>query len=341
MHDHEHHQHEGMHSGHDHPHPHDHGHSHAAGHAHLHGVVNPEVASSNRGLWAIKWSFVGLFITATLQIAVFYFSNSVGLLADTIHNFADAGTAIPLGIAFLFARMKPSSRFPYGYGRVEDLAGVAVVLTIFASAAVAAYESLFRLIHPQTVTHLWAVAVASIVGFLGNEGVAIFRVRVGKEIGSAALVADGQHARIDGWTSLAVLVGAVGVWLGYPKADPIVGVLITTAILFIVWDATKAVFTRVLDGVEPEILDQVRQVASTVPGVQAVSEVRARWVGHRLNAEVNLAADSTITVADAHQISVAVHDALTKKITFLSRAAIHVDPMDHSGESFHLKSDGR
>src|SRR6266567_8651857 len=157
MHDHEHHQHEGMHSGHDHPHPHDHGHSHAAGHAHLHGVVNPEVASSNRGLWAIKWSFVGLFITATLQIAVFYFSNSVGLLADTIHNFADAGTAIPLGIAFFFGKMTPTKCFPFGYGRVEDFAGIAVVLTIFASAAAAAYESAQRLIHPATVTHLRAV----------------------------------------------------------------------------------------------------------------------------------------------------------------------------------------
>ncbi len=194
------------------------------------------------------------------------------------------------------------------------------------------------MIHPEPVTHLGAVAAASIIGFLGNEGVAIFRVRVGKEIGSAALIADGQHARVDGWTSLAVLVGAAGVWFGYPKADPLVGVLITAVILFIVWDATKAVFTRVLDGVEPEILEQVRQVARSVGGVQAVSEVRARWVGHRLNAEVNLAADPATTVADAHQLTIAVHEALTKNIKFLSRAVIHVDPLDHSGESFHSQS---
>src|SRR6266568_9549673 len=159
MHNHEHHEHGA--DGHGHSHAHGDGHSHSGGHTHLHGVVDPEIVASNRGLWAVKWSFAGLFITAVLQIVVFYVSNSIGLLADTIHNFADAGTAIPLGIAFLFTRMKPSSRFPYGYGRVEELAGVAVVLTIFASAAVAAYESLFRLIHPQTVTHLWAVAVAS------------------------------------------------------------------------------------------------------------------------------------------------------------------------------------
>src|SRR6266496_2512 len=312
MHDHEHHDeerrdHGSKHGGHGHPHPHEHTDDHAAGHSHLHGVVDAEIAASNRGLWATKWSFVGLFITAVLQIVIVYLSNSIGLLADTIHNFADAATAIPLGIAFLFTRMKPTSRFPYGYGRVEDLAGMAVVLTIFASAAVAAYESVYRLIHPEPVTHLGAVAAASIIGFLGNEGVAILRVRVGKEIGSAALIADGQHARVDGWTSLAVLVGAAGVWFGYPKADPLVGVLITAVILFIVWDATKAVFTRVLDGVEPEILEQVRQVAGSVGGVQAVSEVRARWVGHRLNAEVNLAADPATTVADAHQLTIAVH----------------------------------
>lgn len=343
MHDHKNHERETGPSGDPHPHDHEHhhkdahgpGHDHGSGHAHLHGVVSPEVASSNRGLWAIKWSFVVLFVTAVLQIIVFYFSNSVGLLADTIHNFADAGTAIPLGIAFLFTRLKPTARFSYGYGRVEDLAGMAVVLTISASAVVAAYESIYRLIHPEAVGHLGAVAAASIIGFLGNEGVAIFRLRVGKEIGSAALVADGQHARVDGWTSLAVLFGAIGVWLGYPKSDPIVGLLITIAILFIAWDATKAVFTRVLDGVEPEILEQVRQIASSVPGVRAVSEVRARWVGHRLNAEVNLAADSITTVAEAHRLSVAVHDALTSKIVFLSRAVIHVDPSEHSGESFH------
>src|SRR5262249_45806502 len=180
--------------------------------------------------WAIKWSFVGLAGTALLQLVVVLLSGSVALLADTIHNFGDAATAIPLAIAFWFARQKPSKRFTFGYGRVEDLAGVAILITILASGIVAGYESIQRLLHPQGVSYLWAVVAASIIGFLGNEVVAIFRIRVGREINSVALIADGYHARIDGWTSLAVLVGAVGVWLGYPLADPIVGLLITAAI---------------------------------------------------------------------------------------------------------------
>src|ERR1700675_2552736 len=233
-------------------------------HGHTHGVVDATVASSERGLWAIKWSFVGLLITALLQMFVVFVSGSIGLLADTIHNFGDAATAIPLGIAFLFARLKPTKRFPFGYGRVEDLAGMLVVLTIFASAAVAGYESTQRLIHPQKVSHLWAVAVAAVVGFLGNEGVAVFRIKVGKEIGSAALIADGYHARTDGWTSLAVLVGAVGVHFGYPMADPIIGLVITVAILGAVRGSVKLVFSRMLDGVEPEVVDEVRAIAREV-----------------------------------------------------------------------------
>ncbi|MGH2426090.1 MAG: cation diffusion facilitator family transporter, partial [bacterium] len=215
-------------------------HSHDShGHGHTHGVVDPSIVTSERGIWAIKWSFVGLMITALLQVAVVILSNSVALLADTIHNFGDASTAIPLWIAFRFARLKPNPRFPYGYARVEDLAGAAIVLTILFSAIVAGYQAIDRLIHPRQVEYLWAVAAASVVGFIGNEAVAVFRIRVGKEIGSAALVADGYHARVDGLTSLAVLAGALGVWLGYPLADPLVGLGITAAILGIVWQSAR------------------------------------------------------------------------------------------------------
>src|SRR5438094_1845214 len=267
-------------------HDHDHdSHGHAGrGHGHTHGVVDASITTSARGIWAIKWSFIGLFITAAIQIIVVYLSKSVGLLADTIHNFGDAATAIPLWVAFALARWKPSKRFTYGYGRVEDLAGVAIVLTIAFSAAVAGYETIRRFMHPQPVGYLWAVMAASIVGFIGNEAVAIFRIKVGKEIQSAALVADGYHARIDGWTSLAVLFGAIGVWLGYPLADPIVGLVITAAILRIVWESGKAVFTRLLDGVDPEVLDEIKQAVKPIQGVHDITEVRVRWLGHRLHA---------------------------------------------------------
>src|SRR5215212_4595123 len=229
-------------------HPHDH-HGHG-GHGHTHGAVDPTIVTSERGIWAIKWSFVGLMATALLQLVVVLMSGSVALLSDTIHNFGDAATAIPLWIAFALTRLGASRRFTFGYGRVEDLAGVVIVLIILFSAVVAGYQAVERLINPQPVGFLWAVAAASLVGFIGNEAVAVFRIRVGREIGSAALVADGYHARTDGWTSLAVLLGAIGVWLGYPLADPVVGLLIAAAILVIVWQSGKAVFTRLLDGVE-------------------------------------------------------------------------------------------
>jgi cation diffusion facilitator family transporter len=265
---------------------HDHGqHSH---HGHSHGVVDPSIATTGEGLWALKWSFVVLMATALLQAAIVFVSGSVGLLADTIHNFGDAATAIPLGIAFLFARKRPNKRFTFGYGRVEDLAGVAIVLTILFSAIVAGYESIDRFFHPQDISHLWAVAFASVVGFVGNEAVAIFRIRVGRRIGSAALIADGQHARVDGWTSLAVLVGVLGVSLGYPLADPIVGLIITVAIFGIVLQSGKEIFTRMLDGVDPHVIDDIRQTVAHVHEVKEVTDIRARWLGHRLHVELNV-----------------------------------------------------
>jgi cation diffusion facilitator family transporter len=283
----------------------------------------------------VKWGFVGLFLTASVQLVVVFLSHSVALLADTIHNFGDAGTAIPLGIAFLFARQAATRRFTYGFGRVEDLAGLAVVLTIFASAGVAFYQAINRLIHPQTVSHIGAIMGASIVGFLGNELVAVFRIRVGKEIGSAALIADGYHARTDGWTSLAVLAGALGVYFGYPKADPIIGLLITVAILGIVWQSAKLVFARMLDGVEPGVLDEVRHSAGHVPGVDGVFDVRARWIGHTLRAEVSITVDPHLTVQEGHDLAKRVEHEMGDHLKFLSGVTIHVDPATEGGEAYH------
>ena len=315
-------------------HPHDHHHGHG-GHGHTHGAVDPTIVTSERGIWAIKWSFVGLMATALLQLVVVLMSGSVALLSDTIHNFGDAATAIPLWIAFALTRLGASRRFTFGYGRVEDLAGVVIVLIILFSAVVAGYQAVERLINPQPVGFLWAVAAASLVGFMGNEAVAVFRIRVGREIGSAALVADGYHARTDGWTSLAVLLGAVGVWLGYPLADPIVGLLIAAAILVIVWQSGKAVFTRLLDGVEPEAIEEIRHTASRVPGVEDVSEVRARWLGHRLHAEVNVAVDPDLSVSEGHAIARELNHQLLHHLSYLSGAVIHVDPVQEAGEEHH------
>lgn len=318
-------------------HHHDHRHHiHGPGeHGHTHGMIDPSIATSERGIWAIKWSFAGLMVTAAMQIIVVFLSGSVALLADTIHNFGDAATAIPLWVAFRLSRLPATRRFPYGYGRVEDLAGVVIVLIILLSAIVAGYESMDRLIHPRRIDVLWAVIVASIIGFLGNEAVAVFRIRVGREIASAALIADGYHARVDGWTSLAVLIGAVGVALGYPLADPLVGLCITIAILGIVVQSAKAIFTRLLDGVEPAVLDEIKHAAYHVAGVREITEVRARWTGHRLYAEVNIAVGSGLAVAEGHAIAKEVRHQLLHHLSYLSNAVIHVDPESEAGEDHH------
>jgi len=314
-------------------------HPHASGphggHPHTHGAIDPRITTSARGIWALKWSLVMLALTAVMQVVVVYFSGSIALLADTIHNFGDAATAIPLWIAFSFATRKPSKRFTYGYGRVEDLAGAAIVLMILLSAVLAGYESVVRLLHPTVVRNIGAVAAAAIIGFAGNEVVAILRIRVGKEIGSAALVADGYHARVDGLTSLAVLASAVGVWLGFPLADPLVGLVITVAILKIVWDSAKLVFARLLDGVDPEVVDEIAHAARHVGAVTDVSDVRVRWLGHRMHAEVNLSVDDKLSIAEAHRVAVEARHEILHQIPYLSNAVVHVDPNQASGEHNH------
>jgi cation diffusion facilitator family transporter len=282
-------------------HEHDHGHDHA--HGHTHGVADPTIATTDQGIWAIKWSFLILAATAALQLVVVYLSDSVALLADTIHNIADAGTAIPLWVAFVLARRKPTQTFTYGYGRVEDFAGLAIVLIVLLSALVAGYEAIGRLFHPHPVMHLGWLAAAGAIGFLGNEAVAVFRIRVGHQIHSAALIADGYHARTDGLTSLAVVLGAFGVWIGYALADPIIGLIITAAILGIVWRSARAVLTRMLDGIEHATIGELRHAAQHARGVVSVERIRARWLGHRLYAEITLAVDPALSLADARKVA--------------------------------------
>jgi cation diffusion facilitator family transporter len=245
-----------------HDHAHEHGH-HGHGPGHTHGVVDPVLATTARGIWAIKWSFVILGVTAALQLGIVVLSGSVALLADTIHNVGDAATAVPLWVAFLFARRAASARFTYGFGRVEDVAGILVVLIIACSAVVAGYEAITRLLHPQPMGRLGWVAAAGVIGFVGNEWVAGFRIRVGRAIDCVALIADGYHARTDGLTSLAVVLSALGVWLGFPAADTLIGLVITAMIVGIVWQSTKAVFTRLLDRVDPAILAKSATLSST------------------------------------------------------------------------------
>ena len=297
--------------------------------------VDDALAGSADGIRAVKLSLVGLGVTAGLQLVVVIMSGSVGLLADTVHNFGDALTAIPLWLAFSYSRRPANRRYTFGYGRAEDLAGVFVVLMIAGSAALAAFVAVRRLLDPQPVTDLWWVAAASILGFVGNELVAQYRIRSGKRIGSAALVADGYHARTDGLTSLAVLFGVLGVWLGFKQADPIIGLVITVAILFVVKGAVVQIWHRLMDAVDPELLDSARAAAQEVEGVTEVSLVRPRWVGHTLHAEAHVTVDREMSLAEAHEISAQVEHNMIHSVPKLSSVIVHIDPCTHAGDDPH------
>ena len=350
------------HGGHGHDHGHDHGHADSHGdhadpdhgghdghaghgdHPHPTGIVarlrelvaphshdsadsvDAALETSRKGIRALVVSLVVLGVTALLQAVVVAFTGSVALLGDTLHNVSDALTAVPLAIAFTLGRRPPTRRYTYGYGRAEDLAGVVVVLFILASAVFAAYEAAQRLVDPPDVRHLPAVAVAGLVGFAGNELVARYRIRVGREIGSAALVADGLHARTDGFTSLAVVLGAAGVALGVERADPVVGLLISVAILFVLRDAARQVYRRLMDAVDEPLLDAVEAVLRGCPGVLDVGEVHARWIGHSLRAECEVVLAADLSLAEAHAITLQAQHRLLHEVPRLTDAIIHADP---------------
>jgi cation diffusion facilitator family transporter len=297
------------------------------GHSHDHADhADDALTASAEGIRAVKISLLVLGVTAIAQIAIVAISGSIALFADTVHNFSDALTAVPLWIAFALGRRAATRRYPYGLGRVEDLAGLFVVAVIAASAVVAGVEAVHRLIEPAPLSHLGLVAAAGIVGFIGNELVAVYRIRVGTRIGSAALRADGLHARIDGLTSLAVVLGAGGVAAGFPAADPIIGLVIALSIVGVLMVAARDVFRRLLDGVEPKLIDAAHDALSHHDGVRAVRRVRMRWLGHRLVADAELDIDPAMTLADAHRIAHEAEHALTHAVPKLAEATIHAYP---------------
>jgi cation diffusion facilitator family transporter len=344
--------HDHHHDDHDHDHEQDHDHD---DHQHAHGTgllerlthlvtphshdsagkVDAELETSRDGIRALWWSLAILGVTAVVQGLVVAWSGSVALLGDTLHNVADALTAVPLGLAFLVGRRPPTRRYTYGYGRAEDLAGIIIVGFITASALAAGWAAIDRLRHPAEVSHLAVVAGAAVVGFLGNEAVAQLRVRVGRRIGSAALVADGLHARADGFTSLAVLVGAGGVAIGWEWADPVVGLGITAAILLVLWQAAREVYHRLMDAVDPSVVDSVEKTLRATEGVRDVGAVKLRWIGHKLRAECDIVVDANLNVVEAHAIAVAAEHRLIHEVPRLTAAVVHADPEPHPGTDHH------
>lgn len=345
----------------DHPHPHDEGHGHPAedDHDHDHGrggvlgilrgliaphshdsadSVDSALESSAKGIRAVKISLVALLVTAAAQVILVVVTGSVALLADTIHNFSDALTSVPLWVAFILGRRAANRTYTYGYRRAEDLAGIFIVGMIALSAVLAGWESIHRLIDPQPISNLGLVMAAGVLGFIGNELVALYRIRVGREIGSAALVADGYHARTDGFTSLAVVVGAFGVMLGFPQADPLVGLLITVAILWILKGAARQVLARLMDAVDPALVDRIEERAVRTKGVEGVSGVRVRWIGHRLEASLHATVDCDVSVAAGHEIAETIRRDLVGTIRGLDDVLVHVDPCSHDGRDPHAES---
>jgi len=330
------------HDDHDHGHDHDHDdpkgirgvlmqifapHSHDAADS-----VDSALETSAVGIRAVKISLIGLGATAAVQVVIAVVSGSIALAADTIHNFSDALTAVPLWIAFALGRRAATRRYTYGFGRAEDIAGLFVIAMITLSAIIAGYEAIRRLLHPVAIEHVGWVAAAGVIGFLGNEIVATYRIRIGRRIGSAALVADGLHARTDGFTSLAVLFGAGGVALGYPLADPIVGLIITAAILAMLRTAVRDIFHRLMDAVDPDLIDTAEASLAARPGVRGVHSIRMRWIGHRLHADAELDIDPDASLEDAHRIAHDAEHQLTHAIPKLSSALVHAYPA-HTGDS--------
>jgi cation diffusion facilitator family transporter len=297
--------------------------------------VDSALEASAQGIRVVKISLVGLGVTALLQLLVVVVSGSVALLADTIHNFSDALTAVPLWIAFVVGRRAANRRYTYGYGRAEDLAGLFIVAMIALSAVIAGVEAVRRLLDPAPVQHVGWVALAGLIGFLGNELVAVYRIRVGRQIGSAALVADGLHARTDGFTSLAVLAGAGGVAAGFPLADPIIGLVITVAILAVLRTAARDVYRRLMDAVDPALVDQAERSLRTTPGVVGVRALRMRWIGHQIHAEADLDIDEQATLVDAHRLAHDAEHRLTHDVPKLRSAAIHAYPATRQEPAAH------
>ena len=340
-----------------HPHPHDHHHDHDHSpsphnqslwgriaaifhqpeHSHHHGELASDQAfiDNQAGIRTVWLALAALTLTSVLQIVIVVWSGSIALFADTVHNIGDGLNSIPLLIAFYLARRAATRRYTYGFAKAEDIAGIFIVLSIAFSAGVIFWESFQKLLNPQPLTNLGWVAAAAVIGFLGNEAVALLQIRVGRKIGSAALVADGLHARTDGFTSLAVLLAAGGSWLGFPIVDPLIGLLIGVAILFITRDAAVTMWYRLMDAVDPEILAQAEEVAQRQAMVKDLRRLRLRWLGHRLHAEIHIAVDPHLTTVQSHHIAEQLRHDLFHQIPNLSEAIVHVDPWAEHLETAH------
>src|SRR5579884_3116407 len=334
-------EHKHAHALHGHEHVHDeheeHAHGKGHGHGHEHGSVDADLYGNQAGLRAVQISTAGMFVVAAIQFAIAGIGGSAGLFADALHNLGDVFTTVALWIAFVISNRAANQRYTYGYYRSEDLSGIFIVLVIIASAVAGAVESILKLTNGTPVSQIYLSMAAALVGVAGNELLAQYKISVGKRINSVPLVADGQHSRIDGLTSLAAFIGLIGVRFGLRIADPIAGLVITVVILTVVYSTALSVIRRLLDAVDPHVVPTIFEVASAVPGVEEVNDIRARWVGHTLHVAMNIEVDAQLTLMKAHDIAEEVRHRLFHRITGISEAIIHTDPHSHGGDDPHQK----
>lgn len=318
------------------------GHRHGAGHGHDHGAVDAEVVTNRRALRAVKISAAGLGATALLQFVVVAVSGSVALLSDALHNIGDVAGTLTLLVAFTVAQRPSSAAYPFGWRRAEDLGGLVIVLAIAVSAGLAGWESFRALVGEHTVTNTgWAFA-AAVAGIIGNEAVAQYKIRVGTDIDSPALIADGQHARTDGLASAAAAVGVTGTWIGLPVLDPLAGLAITVAIVWILFDVGRPVLRRLLDAVEPGLVDTIGEVAAAVDGVAGVHDVKARRAGRVLLVQLHIDLPPDQPLRDAHAVAERVRHALMHHDPQVAAVEVHLDPAGehdeaHRGTAHHRR----
>jgi cation diffusion facilitator family transporter len=317
---------------HDHDHDHDEHNDDEHAHGHEHGKVDADLYGNRAGLRAVQISTAGMLLVAAIQFAIASIGGSAGLFADALHNFGDVFTTIALWIAFVISNRAANQRYTYGYYRAEDLAGIFIVLVIIASAIASGVESIQKLTSGNIPTQIYLSMAAALIGVAGNELLAQYKISVGKRINSVSLVADGHHSRIDGLTSLAAFIGLVGVKLGFPKADPIAGIVITIVIFTVVISTSRSVLQRLLDAVDPHVVPSIVTTATAVPGVEEVTDVRARWVGHTLHVVMNIEVDAELTLSKAHAIAEEVRHRLFHDIKGISEVVVHTDPSRASGD---------
>ncbi len=303
--------------------------------SHDHSHIRPENVTDERAIRAARLATFALLATALIQLAIVALGRSAALFADALHNLGDVSTTVALWIAFLVSRRMATRAYTFGFQRVEDLAGVFIVLVILASAALAGWESVVRFRSGEAPTHLAISMAAALVGVAGNEAVALYKIQVGRQINSASLVADGLHSRIDGLASLAAFVGLAGVALGVPRADPVAGLLITAVILWVAAGAVREIVERLLDRVDPELVHQIEHVADSVPGVEEVCEVRARWAGRSLFVVLAVSLDGALPLAEAHAIAEEVRHALLHDVPGVAVVDVHMDPSGDAREAAH------